>query len=116
MCIRDSGSLRGVDFKLVWLRLDREQRRAFFHEVAVLVADRLDKALHARDEIDRVDGSRISGRVKIACDVLLDGRSDGDLRRRRCGVLIVLTAGGDTGNREKQRCTDKPSEGHGRTF
>ena len=45
------------NFEPVRLRLDGEQRGALLHEFAVGVADRLHEALHARDEIDRVDAA-----------------------------------------------------------
>ena len=93
----DDGRLRRVDLELVGLRLDREQRRALLDEVAVLVADRLHEALHARDEIDRVDRRGVAGRFEIARDLLLDRRGDRDLRRRRRGVLVVLAASGGAG-------------------
>ena len=95
--VADHGGLGRVHLELVRLRLDGEQRRALLDEVAVLVADRLHEALHARDQIDRIDGRRVAGRFEIAGDVLLDRRGDRDLRRRRRGIFVILAAGGDAG-------------------
>ena len=54
-----SRSLRSVDFQLVGLRSTREQRCALLHIIAVGVADRLHKTLHARDQPDGIDRSGI---------------------------------------------------------
>jgi hypothetical protein len=51
----DLGGLRLLQFQLVGLGLDREQRRAFLDEAAVLVVDRLQKTLHACHEINALD-------------------------------------------------------------
>jgi len=55
--------LRGV--ALVRLRLDGEQRRAFFHVIVVGITDRLHETLHPGDEIDGVDSGRVAGRFEI---------------------------------------------------
>ena len=101
----DDSRLRGIHFEFVRLRLDREQRRAFFHVIAVFVADGLDEALHPGHQIDRVDRRRIAGRIEIACDLLLDGRGHSNLWRRRRGVLIILAAG------RESRCDGKNRHG-----
>src|SRR6202020_1525087 len=75
-------------------------------ELAVGIADGLDKTLYATDEIDRIDRGRVSGGVEIARDVLGDGQRNGDLRRRRRGVLVVLAAAG----KESGQCQYRGSE------
>jgi RND family efflux transporter MFP subunit len=51
------------------------------------------------------DGGGVACRLEIARDLLLDGNSDRDLRRRRRGVTIVLATGRDGEKRnEKKRC------------
>ena len=55
------GRLRLLQLQLVGFGLDREQCRAFLYEGPVLIIDRLQKALHARDEIDRLDRSGVAG-------------------------------------------------------
>jgi hypothetical protein len=99
----DDGRFRGDHFELVRLGLDGEQRRALFDEIAIGIADRLHETLHARDQINRVDGRRIAGRLVIARDVLRDGRGNGDLGRRRGCIFVILAARGDArSNRERK--------------
>jgi len=89
------GCFRRINFQLVGLWLDGEERSAFLHKIAISVTNRLNKTLHARNQIDRVHGSRAACGLEIARDLTLDGRCDRDLRRWRCGVLIILPAGGE---------------------
>jgi hypothetical protein len=49
------GGLRLLELQLIGLGLDREQGRSFFHEGAVLILDRLQEALDARDQVDGLD-------------------------------------------------------------
>jgi hypothetical protein len=60
----------------VRFRLDGEQCGALLHECAVGMADFLDKTLHVRNEIDRVDCRRVAGRLEIASDRLLNRGDD----------------------------------------
>ena len=63
-----------LELQLVGLGLDREQRGAFLDEAAVLVVDRLQEALHARHQIDRLDRRGVAGGIEITRDVLLHRR------------------------------------------
>jgi hypothetical protein len=113
---RDRG-LGSLDLEPVGLRLDGEQRSALLDVVAVGVADRLDEALHAGDEIDRIDGGHVAGRFEILRDLLLDRGRDRDLRRRRCGIAIVLSAGGENKHGgQKKGCPNGPGFGHRRSL
>ena len=82
--------LRLFELQLVGVRLDREQGRAFLHEGAVLVVDRLQKALHARDQIDILDRRGVAGRFQIAREGPLHRHRDVDFRRRRRNKSILF--------------------------
>ena len=84
------GGLRLFELQLVGLGLDREQRRAFLDQCAVLIVDRLQHPLHPRDQIDRLDRSGVAGGLEIARDVALHGQSDLHLRRRRRHKTILF--------------------------
>jgi hypothetical protein len=88
------GGLRLFELELVSLGLDREQRGAFLYKSTVLVIDRLQKTLHARDQVDVLDRRCITGGVEIARDRFLHGDRDLDLRRRR-RYESILFAGGE---------------------
>jgi len=107
----DHRRLRRLDLEPVRLRLDGEQRGALLDEVAVGIADGLHEPLHARHQIDRIDGRRVAGRLEIIGHFALDGIGDGDLGRRRRGVAIVLPAGGD-----RQRGNECKHGSHGAGF
>ena len=83
-------SLRLFELQLVGVRLDREQGCAFLHIGAVLVVDRLQKALHARDQIDILDRSRIAGRFQIARERPLHRHRHINFRRRRRDKSILF--------------------------
>jgi hypothetical protein len=87
------GGLRLLELQLVGLGLDREQRRAFLHEGPVLIVDRLQNALHARDQIDALDRRGIAGGLEKARDRALHRQRDFNFRRRRRykGVLFAGT-------------------------
>ncbi len=82
--------MRLIELELVGLGLDREQRRAFLDEGAVLVVDRLQKTLHPRDEIDRLDRRGVTGRLEITRDSPGYGNPDINLRRRRRHKTILF--------------------------
>ena len=82
--------LRLFELQLVGVRLDREQGRAFLHEGAVLVVDRLQKALHARNQIDILDRRGVAGRFQIAREGPLHRHRDVDFRRRRRNKSILF--------------------------
>ena len=84
------GGLRLIELQLVGFGLDREQRGAFLHEGAVLVVDRLQEALHARDQIDILDRRGIAGRLQIARDAALHRHGDLNFRRRRRHKSILF--------------------------
>ena len=84
------GRLRLLKLQLVGLGLDREQRRAFLDQCAVLIVDRLQHPLRPRDQIDRLDRSGVAGGLEIARDVPLHGQSDLHLRRRRRHKTILF--------------------------
>jgi hypothetical protein len=67
--------LRLLQLQLVGVGLDREQGGSFLYEGTVLVIDRLQKTLHAGDEIDVLDRRGIAGRLQVT--------RDGSLRRLR---------------------------------
>ena len=68
-CLRTGlGRLRLFELELVGVGLDREQRGAFLDESAVLVIDRLQKALHARDQIDGLDRRGVAGGIEKTRD------------------------------------------------
>src|SRR5579885_1848155 len=113
------GRFRGIDFQLVRLGLDREQRGALLDELAVGIADGLNKPLHARDQSNGIDRRRIAGRLEIARYVLLDRRGDDNFGRRRRCVFIVLTAGDETSGQtgsdsNAEYCANEPGGAHGR--
>ena len=83
--------LRLFELQLVGIRLDRrEQGCAFLHEGAVLVVDRLQKALHARDEIDTLDRCGVAGRFQITRERPLYRHRHIDFRRRRRDKSILF--------------------------
>ena len=95
------GGLRLFELELVGLGLDGEQRGAFLYEGTVLVIDRLQKTLHARDQVDVLDRRGIAGGVEIARDRFLNGHRDLDLRRRR-RYESILFAGGEQKQRQRR--------------
>lgn len=88
----DLGRLRLVELQLVGLGLDGEQRGALLDEGAVLVIDRLQEALHARDEIDTFDRGGIARGVEEARDGALHRLCDCNLRGRRRHESILFAA------------------------
>jgi len=84
--------LRLLEFQLVGFRLDREQRRALLDQGAVLVVDRLQHALHPRDEIDVLDRRGIAGGLEKTRDGPLHRQGDINLRRRRRNKTILFAA------------------------
>ncbi|MGY4415560.1 hypothetical protein ACVWW4_007296 [Bradyrhizobium sp. LB7.1] len=94
----DLGGLRLLELELVGLGLDREQLGALFDEGAVRVVDRLQEALHARDEIDILDRRGVAGGLDIARDRALHGRGDVHLGRRRRDERILVLAAGERGH------------------
>jgi len=87
------GRLRLFELEPVGLGLDREQRGAILHEGSVLVADRLQHALHPRHHVDRLDRRGVAGRLQIAGNAALYGERDIDRRRRRRHERILLATG-----------------------
>jgi hypothetical protein len=85
------GGARLLELELVRLGLDDEQRRPLLHLVAVFVIDLLQKALHPRDQIGGVYGRGITGGLEVAGDFLLHRNGDGDLRRRRRHIPVLLS-------------------------
>jgi hypothetical protein len=67
------GRQRLLELQFVGFRLDREQRGAFLHKSAVLVVDRLQKSLHARNKIDILDRRGVAGGLEITGDRALHG-------------------------------------------
>jgi hypothetical protein len=86
------GGLRLFELQLVGLGLDREQRGAFLDESAVLVIDRLQKALNARDEIDGLDRRGVAGGIEETRDGFLHRQPDIDFRRWRRHKTILFAA------------------------
>jgi len=82
--------LRLFKLELVGIRLDREKRLALLDARAVLVVDRLQEALHARDEVDRFHRRGIAGGVDEPRDILLHGYGDVHLGRWRWHICILL--------------------------
>jgi hypothetical protein len=92
-CLRAGfGGLRLFEPQFVGLGLDREQRGAFLHEGAVLVIDRLQEALHARDQIDALDRGSVAGRIEKARDRALHRQRDVHLRQRRRDKGVLFAA------------------------
>jgi hypothetical protein len=91
---RGFGRLRLLELELVGLGLDHEQRSALLHLIAVLVVDLLQETRNPRDQVGGVDRRGIAGRLEIARDRLLQRDHDGDLRRRRRHVAVILPAAG----------------------
>src|SRR5262249_29615460 len=91
----DLGGLRPLELELVRLGLDDEERRSFLYLLALLVVDLLQEPLHARDQIGGVYRRRIAGGLEVAGDLLLRRNGDGDLRRRRRDVVVLLPAGAE---------------------
>jgi hypothetical protein len=60
-------------------------------EGAILIADRLQHALHTRHQVDRLDRRGIAGGFEVARDVALHRHRNVDRRRRRRheGVLFA---------------------------
>jgi hypothetical protein len=86
--------LRDLQARLIGRALDLEQGRAGCHPVAVLVADLLEKPLHARHEVDLVEGRRVARQLEVQGDAALLRLLDADLRRRRWLIFVgVVTAG-----------------------
>ncbi len=83
--------LRLFELQLVGFGLDREQRGAFLDEGAVLIIDRLQNALHARDEIDILDRRGIAGRLQIARDGPLHRNYGFNFRWWRRNKTILFT-------------------------
>src|SRR5712692_9050893 len=86
------GGLRLLELQFVGFRLDGEERRTLLHLVAVFVVDLLQEPLHPRDQIGGIDRGGIAGRFQITRDRLPHRNRDGDLRRRRRHIAIVLPA------------------------
>jgi hypothetical protein len=63
--LRGLGGLRLLELQLIGLELDREQGRSFFHEGAVLILDRMQEALDARDQVDGLDRGGVVGGLEI---------------------------------------------------
>jgi hypothetical protein len=95
--------LRRKELQAIGFGLDGEQQRVLFYEVAVVVADALDEALHARHQIDRIDRRRIAGRMEIASDLALRRSRNGDLGRRWRGVFVVVAAATQGKRRDRQK-------------
>ncbi len=55
-----------LELELIGLRLDREQLGALLDEGAVLIVDRLQEALHPRDEVDALDRRGVAGGLDVA--------------------------------------------------
>ena len=89
------GGLRPLELELVRLGLDDEERRSFLYLLALLVVDLLQEPLHARDQIGGVYRRRVAGGLEVAGDLLLHRNGDGDLRRRRRYVVVLLPAGAE---------------------
>ncbi len=91
-CLRAGfGCLGLFELQLVGIGLDREQRGAFFHQGAVLIVDRLQDPLHARDQIDILDRRGVAGRLEIARDGPLNRQSNFNLGWRRRHKTILFT-------------------------
>ena len=101
------GGLRLLQLELIGLRLDGEEVLAPLHRHAVGVLDLGEEALHARDQIGRIDRRGIAGRLEIARDLLLDRLCDRDLGRRRRLIGVALPAGRRGRPRQSPRSTTK---------
>ena len=82
--------LRLLELVLVGVGLDGEQRRAPLHELPVFVIDRLQHALHPRDEIDGFERRGVAGGLEKARHRALHWHGDVDLRRRRRHKTILF--------------------------
>jgi hypothetical protein len=101
------GGLRLLELELVRCRFDGEEGLAFLHLFPVLVIDRLQEALHARDQIGGVDRGDVTRGLKIAGNLLLHRQRHGHLRGRRRDIAVVLPAGGKRrGQRGGERAND----------
>ena len=89
------GGPRPLELEPVRLGLDDEKRCPLLHLVAVLVIDLLQEALHPRDQIGSIYRRGIAGGLEVAGDLLLHRNGDGDLRRRRRYVVVLLPAGAE---------------------
>ena len=81
-CAADDLRLRLQQLILVLVLLDREQKIAFFHRLAVLVVNLLEIALDASDQLDIVDRRGVAGDLDIIGHRLQSRQHDRD--RRRC--------------------------------
>src|SRR5262249_30729107 len=70
---------------------------------AVPVVDSLEETLHARDEIDAVEGGRVTRDFEIMRDRLLHRMGDRHLRGRRGDVTVLLAARRNQQGRERDR-------------
>ncbi len=111
--------LRLVELRLVLVALDAEELRSLGDDRPVLVVDRVQIALHARDEIDRIEGGGVAGELKVERGRLLDRLRHDDFRRRRRNVGVLGVAGrkGERSRDERQgrRDATRP-DGRGKGF
>ena len=71
----------------------REQKIALGDFLPVLEMHGLELACHARADFDRIHRHEAADIFILVSDRLLDRLGDRHRRRRRCGLLLVLTAG-----------------------
>ncbi len=86
--------LRDLQGDLEVLLVDLEEQVALLDRGAVLVADLVEEALHAGDEIDVIERRGAAGHLHVERDLALLGLGDGDLGGRRRLVGVALAARG----------------------
>jgi hypothetical protein len=100
---------RLLELELVGFGLDDEKDGALLDLVAVPVANLLDEALHAGNDIGAVDRRRGAGCFEVARDVLLDRQRHLHLRRRRRHVAGCPLRRPRPALRRRQRAADARS-------
>src|SRR3984957_19905623 len=112
--------IRLVELSLVLVAFDAKELVACLDRGAVGIVDVRKESLHARDEIDRIEGRSVAGQVEIERHRLLQRLRNRDLWRRRRRVGVLRTIAGrqrDRGGDEASGAKDAPAHfGRGTKF
>ena len=92
-----------IELRLIDVTLDAEQLRSLRDRGAILIIDRFQIALNARDEIHGLERRGVAGQLEVQGHRLLQGLRDDDFRRRRRDVRVFGAAARESkrGNRRQ---------------
>jgi len=92
-----------IELRLIDVAFDTEELRSLRDRGAILIIDRFQIALDARDQSHRPKRCGVAGEVEIHSHRLLDGLRDNNFRRRRREIGVFRAAAHESQRRQNRQ-------------